>query len=176
MNEGPRDIDVVSVALGDRRPSTLVLKGIDMLIQAATAKPDLRIVVIGLGSPNTVEVPENITFLPPVPNDSLSSYYQRAKVYAQLSLSEGFPNALCEAMLCGCVPLVSAVGAMPEVVGDAGVIVPLRDTSLVIKQLDRALSMVSTANAWKARRRVEANYSEERRATELIGLIGSSLP
>jgi glycosyltransferase involved in cell wall biosynthesis len=175
LSEVPRDIDVLSVALGERRPSTLVLKGIDMLIHAAKARPDLRFVVIGLSAPTTAELPANLTFLPPVPNASLLSYYQRTKVYAQLSLSEGFPNALCEAMLSGCVPLVSAVGAMPEIVGDAGVTVPVRDASLVIEQLDRALAMVNAPNARKARGRIETSYSEERRARELIDLIGSSL-
>ena len=42
----------------------------------------------------------NVEFAGFVPHDQLASYYQRAKVYCQLSAYEGLPNALCEAMLC----------------------------------------------------------------------------
>ena len=43
-------------------------------------------------------------------------------VYLQPSRYEGFGLAVAEAMACGTVPIVSRAGALPEIVGDAGVI------------------------------------------------------
>jgi glycosyltransferase involved in cell wall biosynthesis len=174
LGQGSRDIDVISVASGDRRPTTLSLKGIDQLIDAARAKPDLKFVVIGL-EPAAVDIPGNIDFLGPVANGALAGYYQRAKVYAQLSLSEGFPNALCEAMLCGCIPLVSAVGAMPDIVGASGGIIPRRDKSLLLRTLDALIAGADNDKARRARARIAENYPEERRAQELNAIIAGTL-
>ncbi len=174
LGPGSRDIDVITVASGDRRPATLILKGIDQLIDAARARPDLVFVVIGLGSPS-VDLPGNIDFRGPVANDALAGYYQRAKIYAQLSLSEGFPNALCEAMLCGCIPMVSAVGAMPDIVGTSGGIIPRRDQSLLLRTLDGLLAGGDSDKAELARARIVENYPEERRAQELNAIIAGTL-
>ena len=46
-----------------------------------------------------------------------------ATVYVQASAHEGFGMSLAEAMLAGCVPVVSEKGAIPEVVGSTGVYV-----------------------------------------------------
>lgn len=175
LGKGPRDIDVISVASGAQRPSTLFLKGIDLLIEAARSRPHLRFMVIGLHAATSIRVPPNLTIHGPVPNTTLLGYYQRAKVYAQLSISEGFPNALCEAMLCGCVPVVSAVGAMPDIVGDCGRIVERRDLSLVLQALDDLVPQANMHKAHKARSRITDSYSEERRAQELIAAIMGNL-
>jgi glycosyltransferase involved in cell wall biosynthesis len=45
---------------------------------------------------------------------------RRADVYLQISLSEGFPNTLLEAMASGCALIVTPVGAIPEAVGADG--------------------------------------------------------
>ena len=39
----------------------------------------------------------------------IKSLYQKSKFYFQGSRLEGLPNSLCEAMLCGCVPIGSQV-------------------------------------------------------------------
>ncbi|WP_332911264.1 glycosyltransferase [Algoriphagus boritolerans] len=50
----------------------------------------------------------------------LLKQYNTHQFYLQLSTSEGFPNALGEAMACGCVPIGSAVGAIPEIIDKTG--------------------------------------------------------
>jgi len=57
--------------------------------------------------------------------------YRRAAVYVQASRHEGFGLAVAEAMLAGCVPVVMDVTAMPEVVGDAGVLIDSQDPGAV---------------------------------------------
>ena len=56
-------------------------------------------------------------------DEELHDAYRRASVYVQASRHEGFGLAVAEAMLAGCVPVVMNVTAMPEVVGDAGVLI-----------------------------------------------------
>jgi glycosyltransferase involved in cell wall biosynthesis len=171
----PRDIDVITVASGDRRPATIAIKGIDLLLDAARARPHLRFAIIGLDKGAIPGAPENVVFLPPIPNASLAGQYQRAKIYAQLSLSEGFPNALCEAMLCGCLPMVSAVGAMPDITGESGAIVHERTLDAVLRALDGLIARADADGAMRARERVAGRYTEERRARELIGIITATL-
>lgn len=45
----------------------------------------------------------------------IESMYARAHVLVSTSESEGFPKVIAEAMAFGCVPVVTAVGAIPEV-------------------------------------------------------------
>lgn len=170
-----RDIDVLTVASADRRPSTMRLKGIDMLIELARARPEVRFMVIGMGPDLDHPAPGNLTCIPPLPNDRLVTYYQRARVYAQLSLSEGFPNALCEAMLCGCVPLVSAVGAMPDIVGDSGAVVRERSIPELASALDRLLMEVKHSDHAAARERIATLFTESARQEQLSALIDSLL-
>lgn len=171
LGTGARDIDVISIASNDRRPTTLMLKGVDLLVEVARMRPHLSFVVVGLNGPPLTDVPGNISFRPPVPNASLQAWYQRARIYAQLSLSEGFPNALCEAMLCGCVPLVSAVGAMPDIVAEAGVIIHERNADAVATGLDGALAGIGANSAARSRDRIAANFTEARRAEELLAVL-----
>ena len=60
-------------------------------------------------------------------DEELEDLYRRASVYVQASRHEGFGLAVAEAMLAGCVPVVMDVTAMPEVVGEAGVLVHSQD-------------------------------------------------
>lgn len=55
----------------------------------------------------------------------LPALYSNADIFVWPSLYEGWAFPVQEAMACGCPVIVSDGGALPEVVGDAGVIVPL---------------------------------------------------
>ncbi|MED5415372.1 MAG: glycosyltransferase [Candidatus Latescibacterota bacterium] len=56
------------------------------------------------------------------------------------SRSEGLPGALMEAMALGCPVIVSAVGGVPEVIGDAGVLVEPGDVAEFATQISRLLA------------------------------------
>lgn len=170
-----RSVDVITVCSNDRRPSTLRLKGIPLLLEMARLRPNLRFRIIGLTGAPLAQAPSNVEFLPPVANHMLPEYYALAKVYAQLSLTEGFPNALCEAMLCGCTPLVSAVAAMPMIVGEAGVVLADQDPEKAAEHLDLALAKAVSGPDTAARARIASHFTESMRQEKLIRTIRTAI-
>ncbi len=62
-----------------------------------------------------------------LPEHHKPALYRSCAVFAYPSLYEGFGIPVLEAMACGCVCLTSNVSSLPEVIGEAGILVdPLR--------------------------------------------------
>ena len=108
---------------------------------------------------------------------------EKARLLAQAdvlllpSYSEGLPYALLEAMAAGVVPVVTRVGAIPDVVdaGTHGLFVPVRDAAAIAQ----ALEALEADRAWLARmsaacrKRIASAYSLERVAAEFGGLYAA---
>jgi glycosyltransferase involved in cell wall biosynthesis len=166
----------------DKRPNTFITvntglsavkrKGIDMIDKIADEFPDCIFIIIGLEkSKSPFKEKPNLVQIGFVPNHELINYFSKAEFYMQLSLMEGFPNALCEAMLCECIPIVSDVAAMPKIVADAGFVLKKRDLRELKAIIQMALASDKKILAKKARKRIQENFPEERRKTELKKLI-----
>lgn len=78
---------------------------------------------------------DQVTFTEEVPDADLPAYYSGAECLVLPSRAEGFGFPPLEAMACGCPVVVSTAGALPEIVGDAGLQVPPDD----VEGLHRAL-------------------------------------
>ena len=65
----------------------------------------------------------DIRFLHYIPNDHMAVLYKGARALAFVTLNEGFGVPIIEAMACGTPVITSSVTAMPEVAGDAALIV-----------------------------------------------------
>ena len=78
--------------------------------------------------------------------------------------------ALAEAMACGCVPVVTERGAIPEVVGDAGYYVPYGSAKATAEAIEKALC---SKNGIGLRKRVEERFSLRRREEALQSLLKS---
>src|SRR2546428_39019 len=107
------------------KEANLTRKGLETFVRCARILPDYRFMVVGEwldGSINRLRemASSNLIFTGRVREHELIRILQSSSVYVQASTHEGFGCSLAEAMLCGCVPVVSRVGAIPEVVGDAG--------------------------------------------------------
>ena len=75
-----------------------------------------------------------------------------------------------EAMACGCVPVVTERGALPEVVGDTGYYVPYGSAVAAAEAIEKALS----SKRWlEARKRVEVKFGLKRREENLSSLLRS---
>ncbi len=168
-----RSPSVLSIAFVDRL-RTWKLKGLDVLAEAARLLPEVPFTIVGVSGAMAdrlrTEVPANVMLLPPAPRPELAAHYRQASVYAHLSRSEGFPNVVCEAMLCGCVPVVSPVGAMPEIVGDAGFTVATPRPDEVAAALQQALAAPAEARE-KARARIATRYPIEKRQQVLLDVM-----
>ncbi len=149
-------------------------KGIEKLFAAARALPDIPFQVIGIHNNLLPKVrllaPPNVEIISYVPRELLLPYYQHAKVYCQPSFTEGLPNTLCEAMLCGCIPVGTIAGGIPTAIGDAGFLVPYRDQDALVQALKTALSSSVSAGV-KARQRILTEFTVERREQALLKVI-----
>ena len=74
------------------------------------------------------QLPPNLIYAPQQPRDQLARLLNAFDVYCFPSMvgEETFGLALLEAMACGIPPVVPKLDGLPEVVGDAGIVVPAR--------------------------------------------------
>ena len=156
----------------------MIKKGFDKLIEAAQLLPLIQFKLIGIKQELLDkiknDIPQNVEAIPFVERDELLRYYQRAKVYCQVSFHEGLPNSLCEAMLCGCIPVGTDRGGIPTGIGDAGIVVPYGDVKTLADALTKATELPEEIGK-KARRRIVDNFPGERRHRELTSIIKSLL-
>jgi len=81
------------------------------------------------------------------------------------SWSESAPFVVCEAMACGLPCVVTNVGDAPRMVGDTGIVVPVRDSDALAEALNRMLVMSTVQRAalgQRARKFALEHYSLER--------------
>lgn len=74
---------------------------------------------------------DSVTFTGYVDSADLPALYSAADVFAYPSLYEGFGFPPLEAMACGCPVVTSDVSSLPEVAGDAAILVNPRDSSAI---------------------------------------------
>lgn len=122
------------------------LKGLPYLLHAfASVRKirDVKLTIIGAPKENgnvrrlvkKLGIEECVTFTGRIKGEDFAQYYAEAVMAVIPSVYEGFGMPAGEAMACG-VPVISTTGgALPEVVGDAGILVPPCDT----EALERAI-------------------------------------
>lgn len=171
-NEGNRKKDFIAIATYNR-DAVYYLKGIDLIEQAAERFPQTSFTIVGVSAVYLQKPkPANVNYLPFLPQNELMQLLNEHYFYCQLSISEGFPNALCEAMLCGCVPLVSAVCSMPDIVGNTGFVLERRDPELLAVLIAEMLALNDPdALSLAARKRVTEHYRFDQRRDQLLRLL-----
>jgi glycosyltransferase involved in cell wall biosynthesis len=166
---------VLTVGIVDRM--NLDRKGLRAFAQAAKLLPELDFVIAGavVGDAG-IELEQvgaaNLTVTGWLKDAQLADLYQRASVYVQASRHEGFGVSVAEAMLARCVPVVTRAGALPEVVGDTGVLLTDGSPQTVADGVREALGL-GTGEA--ARTVVLERFSVEQRRDGLLALIDELL-
>lgn len=85
------------------------------------------------------KVADHVQFVGFVEDADLPFVYNGACVFAYPSLYEGFGIPVLEAMACGVPVLTSNVSSLPEIVGDAGVLVTAENTQTIADGLSRLI-------------------------------------
>lgn len=157
------------------------LKGLYHLLKAvariATHRP-IKLVVIGTPKKNggienlirTLGIGRLVEFTGRIDHDAFVRQYARASVAVVPSLYEGFGLPAGEAMACG-VPVVSTTGgALPEVVGNAGVLVPPGDHHALAAAIRDLLDNTGKASALGSMgfRRIQKHFTWKRAAEKTV--------
>ena len=149
-----------------------ILKGGDLILELAKRLESCTFFIAGMDKPSGLDVPKNIQFLGQLSAEQLKAYYQKTTFYFQLSAFEGFGCALCEAMLCGCIPIVSQVNNLPEIVGNNGVLLTHRDINLLEKLvISRIQSGVTQEHQNEVSSTIINNYSKAVRKALLFNTL-----
>jgi glycosyltransferase involved in cell wall biosynthesis len=118
-------------------------------VRLAAAQPDLSLLIGGrrgwLDGPIFEEAArlglgERVRFLGAVPDADLPALLGAASVFAFPSWYEGFGLPPLEAMACGTPVVTSNASSLPEVVGEAGLLVDPGDDAALAAALGRALT------------------------------------
>jgi len=136
-----RDNRILTTASAD-----VPLKGLKYLIEAYAILlehyPRLELVVIGkpregptLEMLDELKLLDRVIFVSDLTDEEVAEHYARATICVTPSLYEGFGLPAAEAMSCGAPVVVTDGGALPEIVGEAGVVVPRADSAALARAI-----------------------------------------
>ena len=132
------------------------IKGLDVLIEAlgrvAAARPAARLHIIGTLRDGPAKrmlashgLSDRVTTSSDLSRDEVANLYRRAHIVACPARFEGFGFPAAEAMACGAAVVASDGGALPEVVGDAGLVSPAGDADAMAGNIARLLDSPDVA-------------------------------
>ena len=136
------------LAIGTIDPRKDLPSLVEAFTTVASRDPDLRLVIAGadgLGTPDleraigASSVQRRIIRLGTVPEHQRLALLRGATVVAYPSRYEGFGLVPLEAMAVGTPVVTTAAGAIPEVVGDAALVVPVGDVEALAHSLGQVL-------------------------------------
>ena len=135
------------------------IKGLSGFNKLASFLPEINFTIVGeseISIMDFIDLEPNVKVLGVQSKTQMKKLYQKNKFYFQGSRLEGLPNSLCEAMLCGCVPIGSRVFGIPDVIGNTGI---LFDTENDLEKIAQFIkSELGLENFKKARKRVIQNF------------------
>lgn len=126
------------------------LKGLKYLLEAVAAlKLERKIQLTVVGKPmknghtqglvDSLGIADCVTHLGQITTDELVKHYSTATMVVVPSVYEGFGLPAAEAMCCKTPVISTTAGALPEIVGDAGILVPPADTRALAEAISNLL-------------------------------------
>jgi glycosyltransferase involved in cell wall biosynthesis len=159
-------------------------KGINTLIEAfaqlAPVLPEVKLVITGqrgwyterlFAQIERLQLTPLIQLTNYVPDEDLPALYNCAEVLAFPSRYEGFGLTVLEAMACGTPVVCSNSSSLPEVAGDAGLLIPPDDVSALAKALEHVLTDAALRQRLKTQGLQQAaRFSWQRTAQETLAV------
>jgi len=144
-------------------------KNVPLLVRAfssvAQEIPDVSLVIAGrkgwkwediFAAAKSSPVTERIMFRDYVRPEDLPALYQSAELFVYPSLYEGFGIPPLEAMACGAPVITSNVSSLPEVTGDAALLVDPRNEHALRDKMLQVLNDVNLQKTLKEKGKVQA--------------------
>ena len=162
-----------------RKNLQVTLKAYSLLKQQLEDSPHLVIVGgKGWGDVRLVEairefgIEKQVEVLGFIPDEQLWQLYREAEMLIYPSLYEGFGLPPLEAMAVGCPVITSNVSSLPEVVGDAGILVDPHNPQEIAEAMKRILQDASLAEQMRRRGLERAKlFSWEKCAQETLKVL-----
>ena len=138
--------------VGSERPRKNLGRLFEAFAKLKKEFPELKLVKVGVSGrsekyrKNTMKklaslgITEDVIFIDHVSELELAYYYSSAQLLAYPSLYEGFGLPPLEAMTCGCPVVTSNTSSLPEVVGEAGIMVDPHDTDSLAQAMRQVLT------------------------------------
>ena len=168
------------LAVGNLQPRKNLVRLVEAFAMLRADGPARQLVVVGQGRWRQSDVmstvrrlglQEEVIFTGFVPAEDLPALYSAAAVFAYPSLYEGFGLPLLEAMTCGTPVVASKSSSMPEVAGDAALLVDPRDVGALAAALGSVLSRPDLAVELRGRSRARASeFTWEKAARATLAL------
>ncbi|TAL39390.1 MAG: glycosyltransferase family 1 protein [Spirochaetes bacterium] len=158
-------------------------KGFAYLLKALPRiQSDLHLTVVDGASPHhritnaligRLDLSGRLEFTGKATNEELVRHYSEAELVIVPSVYEGFGFPAAEAMACGAPVIASDGGALPEVVGDAGVVVPARDERALAKAIDALYQDKQRMKKFSrmGMERVKKTFTWEGAVTQMTGVF-----
>ncbi len=153
---------VLSVGVLQPRKNLGTLLDAFALVKLGPHPPSHRLLVVGkrgwlgeeldrqvAGLPETVS--RDIVWTGYVPDADLPALYGGADAFCYPSKYEGFGLPPLEAMACGCPTLCARASSLPEVVGDAALLLPAENSGAWADALDKLLAAPRVQARWRER-------------------------
>ena len=164
------------------------LKGLHILVQAYHQVlqnfPDAELIVIGKlrngRAKKTIEtlgLGNRVTFKHDLSREALAEEFQSATIAVTPSMYEGFGLPAAEAMSCGTPIIVTDGGALPEVAGDAGRVVPKGDPDALAREINALLANSDLQKDVGAAclKRAQENFNWERIAPKYLAFFEQTI-
>jgi glycosyltransferase involved in cell wall biosynthesis len=178
-----RDDLIVACASAD-----VPLKGLIYLIRAYAellkTRPGLKLKVIGrLREGNTTDelrafgIMDKVEFVGGVTDEQIAEIYNEATIAVSPSVYEGFGFPCGEAMSCGTPVIATDGGSLPEVIGDAGPVVPHSNPAALARAIAALLDDPVARERFgrMGRERILANFKWERAAREVTEIYRQTI-
>lgn len=175
-------VDDYILYLGTLKPSKNVEGLIEAFVDISSKFPKTKLVIAGkkgwmfdsiFSKVKKLNLEGKVIFTDFIPEEDKPGLIKGAKVFVLPSFWEGFGLDVLNAMAAGVAVVASNVGSIPEVVGDAGILIDPKNTGSISEGIQKVLSMTKNDyNSIVKKGIVQANkFSWEKTARETLQIL-----